>query len=106
MEQERKRRTQAEVRETLLRGLREFTTWNGDRRDGHWVPESVRINVKRTYRHFAKSKTEFDDRGRPKVVEIDAEEVVYNHSGYRPKFAGEAKTRKAFFHRGARVWRP
>ena len=91
-------------REVALREMRTFDHWNGERKEGRWVPESVATTARRKYKHFAKSATEKDDRGRPKTVEVETEELVYMHHGYRPKMKGEAKTRKAFFFRGARVW--
>jgi len=92
-------------REQRIRDLRRFSRWNGERRDGEWHRESVATNTKRTFEHHTRSRTEFDDDGKPKVVKASIEEIVYMHHGYRPKMDNESVVRKAFFFRGARVWR-
>lgn len=72
----------------------EIHSWMGKpNRDGVWVRETVATNVQRTYEHHTKSGVE------------RVEEICYAHHGYRPKFDSEKTTRKAFFFRGARVWR-
>lgn len=85
-------------REKVLRAIRRISSWNGDRKDGEWIPESSATDVKRKFERHTRN-----DAG--EVVKQEVEEVVYMHGGYRPKFEGEKKTRKAFFFRGARVWR-
>lgn len=103
MEREEVRRE--EPREKQLREFRRFDHWNGERKEGEWRRESIHTGVKRKYSVFAKSQSEKNEDGSPKTVKVDVEEDVYIHDGYRPLMAGEKKTRKAFFWRGARVWR-
>ncbi len=79
----------------------EITTWMGKMHDGFWVRESVATNLKRSYSHHTHGTMEH--RGEI-VVEV-VEEICYNHQGYRPKFDDESDTRKAFYFRGARIWR-
>lgn len=96
---------QVTPREKAIREVRKFAHWNGERKDGEWVRETVATGVGRKFQRHTKSATETDDRGRPKIVTVDVEEEIYVHDGYRPHLAGEKKTRKAFFWRGARIWR-
>lgn len=85
-------------REKALRELRTISWWQNNRKDGEWVPESVATGVERKYECHAKDKD-------GNIVKRTTKELVHVHGGYRPKFSGEKKTRKAFFFRGARVWR-
>lgn len=94
-----------EPREKRLRELRKFGKFGREAKKGEWVRESIATTVKRKFTRFAKSASEFDERGQPKIVKVDIEELVYANDGYRPHMEGEKKTRKAFFWRGARVWR-
>lgn len=80
-----------------------INSWLRERRTGEWVRESVATTVKRKFRKFAKSGKIVD--GKPEIVSVEVEELVYANDGYRPKLDGEKDTRKAFYHRGARVWR-
>lgn len=85
---------------------RNFSHWLGERKDGEWVRESIAIpNMTRTVSHFAKSEKERNDDGSPVIVRVEREEMVYNHQGFHPHIEGEKKPRRAFFFRGARVWR-
>ena len=81
----------------------EITNWLGKPSDGVWVRETVATNVKRSFEHHTHGKgwTKKD----PKIVKVVETELIYAHQGYRPKFENEKSTRKAFFFRGARVWR-
>ena len=79
-------------------------SWMGKpNRDGVWVRETVATNVRRTYEHYKKGKGW--SKKDPVVVKETVEEICYVHHGYRPKFDSEKTTRKAFYFRGARVWR-
>ena len=77
--------------------------WLGQRREGKWIPESVATNLKRKIKKVAKAKDW--TKKEPKSVIVEVEELVYAHHGYRPHLEGEKNARKAFFFRGARVWR-
>jgi hypothetical protein len=79
----------------------EIQTWMGKMHEGYWVREAVATNLKRSYSHHTHGTMEH--RGEI-VVEV-VEEICYNHQGYRPKFDDESDTRKAFYFRGARIWR-
>lgn len=81
----------------------EIHSWLGTRKTGEWVRESIATTVTRVLeRHtHGEGSTKKD----PVIVKKQVEEVVYAHSGYRPKLDGEKNTRKAFYFRGARVWR-
>ena len=82
----------------------EIHSWMGKpNRDGVWVRETVATNVRRTYEHYKKGKGW--SKKDPVVVKETVEEICYVHHGYRPKFDSEKTTRKAFYFRGARVWR-
>lgn len=81
----------------------EIHSWAGKPRDGVWVRETVATNVRRTYEHYKKGKGW--SKKTPVVVKETVEEICYMHHGYRPKFENEKATRKAFYFRGARVWR-
>ena len=81
-----------------LRKLRKFDHWLGERKEGEWVPEAVSTDTKRRFEHHTRNRL-------GKVVKVQTEELVYMHHGYRPHMEGEKQTRKAFFFRGARVWR-
>lgn len=70
--------------------------WLGKPRAGEWVPEPILTSVKRTFTN--QSREANGDL-------IRFEELIHAHHGYRPKLADEKGTRKAFFFRGARVWR-
>jgi hypothetical protein len=75
---------------------RAINWWYGLPRKGEWIRESIATQLKRKYTNIAR-----DDNGDLIVLE----ELVYAHDGYRPHLENEKQTRKAFFHRGARVWR-
>ena len=105
MKEERAEKNQEEIREKLLRNLRRFDHWLGERKEGEWIRESVATNTIRKVRRFTKSKTEFDSNGNPKIVDSEEQELIHMHHGYRPKMEDEKKTRRAFFFRGARIWR-
>lgn len=77
-------------------------SWMGARTTGEWVRESVATDVKRVFERHTHGK---GDDGKPCIVKQQVEEVVYMHAGYRPKLEGEKDTRKAFYFRGAKVWR-
>jgi len=77
--------------------------WNGRPREGKWVPEAIATNVKRVFKRIAKAKDW--TKKEPKSVIQEVEEICYAHHGYRPHLEGEKNARKAFFFRGARVWR-
>lgn len=77
--------------------------WNGKQKEGKWVPESVATNVKRTFKRIAKAKDWRKDNRTSVIQEVT--EIVYAHHGYRPHMEGEKNARKAFFFRGARLWR-
>lgn len=77
--------------------------WLGQRREGKWIPTATATNLKRTVRKITKAKGW--TKKEPKSVIADHEELVYAHHGYRPHLEGEKNARKAFFFRGARVWR-
>jgi hypothetical protein len=79
--------------------------WYARAREGVWIPTAVATGVKRTFTRFAKSKEIDTKTGKLVTVMEEVEELVYAHHGYRPKLEGEKDTRKAFFFRGARVWR-
>lgn len=78
-------------------------SWYGRPREGVWVPESVATNVKRVFKRIAKA-ADWTKRKPVSVIET-VEEIVYANHGYRPKLDKEKTARKAFFFRGARVWR-
>jgi hypothetical protein len=80
----------------------EISTWMGKAHEGYWVRVTVATNLKRSYTHHTRSKS-MENRG--EIVTEKVEEICYAHQGYRPKFEDEADTRKAFYFRGARVWR-
>ena len=99
-------RSSGKNRDTLLRESRKFDHWLGERKDGEWVRESICCDpLTRTVSCLAKSRTERNDDGTPKIVRVEREEMVYVHQGFHPHMEGEKKPRKAFFFRGARVWR-
>lgn len=99
-------RSSGKTRSELLRKLRKFDHWLGERKDGEWVRESICCDpVTRKVTHLAKSQTERNERGEPLIVRVEREEIVYQHDGFHPHMEGEKKARKAFFWRGARVWR-
>lgn len=80
-----------------------INSWLGSRKTGEWVRESIATNVKRVFEkhtHGADSTP-----SKPVIVKVNVEELVYMHACYRPKLDGEKYTRKAFYFRGARVWR-
>jgi hypothetical protein len=79
----------------------EISTWMGKIHEGIWIREAVATNLKRSYEHHTHGT--MDHRG--EIVKEIVEEICYAHQGYRPKFEDEADTRKAFYFRGARVWR-
>ena len=81
----------------------EIHSWFGKLREGVWVPESVATNARRTFERHTKGKGW--TKAKPKIVKETVEEICYAHHGYRPKFEGEKATRKAFYFRGARVWK-
>lgn len=83
----------------------EFTiqSWMGKLAEGVWVREAIATNVIRKFEHHTKGKGH--TKRTPVIVKETVEEICYAHQGYRPKFEGEKSTRKAFFFRGARVWR-
>jgi len=77
--------------------------WQGQRATGEWIRESVATDVKRRFKkhtHGAEST-----KRKPVIVEVEVEEIVYAHQGFRPRLDGEKDTRKSFWFRGARVWR-
>ena len=81
----------------------EIRSWLGQRTTGEWIRESIATNTKRTserHTHGAEST-----KKKPVIVKQEVEELVYIHDGYRPRLEGEKDTRKAFYWRGARVWR-
>lgn len=97
---------QTESRQKALNETRKFDHWLGERKEGEWVRESTCCDkVTRKFTHLAKSRTERNDDGSPNIVRVEQEEIVYNHQGFHPHMEGEKKPRKAFFFRGARVWR-
>lgn len=77
--------------------------WNGKAKTGKWIPEAIMTSVKRTFERHTHGAT--STRAKPVIVRETVEEFIHMHGGYRPEFDGEKKTRKAFFFRGARVWR-
>ena len=83
---------------------RPIHSWLGDRRKtGTWIPESVATNVKRIYERHTHSAE--STKAKPVIVKQLVEELIHIHGGYRPAMNGESKTRKAFYFRGARIWR-
>lgn len=80
-----------------------ISSWMGRPREGTWVPESVATDVKRQFEKHTHGKD--STKARPVIVKKVEEELVYSHHGYRPRFEDESKTRKAFYWRGARIWR-
>jgi len=72
--------------------------WLTQLQAGEWVRESIATTVERTF-------TKHTRNAQGEIVVATVTELVYAHDGYRPKLEGEAKTRKAFYWRGARVWR-
>ena len=82
----------------------EVHSWFGDKtKTGEWIRESVATMLKRTFEKHTRG-AEWTKR-KPTIVKVQVEELVYAHDGYRPKMEGEKKTRKSFWHRGARIWR-
>lgn|GEM_PF-4556491 len=83
----------------------EFTivSWLGKPCEGVWVREAVATSVRRTFERHTKGKGH--TKASPVIVKEMVEELCYAHQGYRPKFEDEKATRKAFYFRGARVWR-
>lgn len=81
----------------------EIRSWLGTRKTGEWIRESVATNSKRTLEKHTHAKE--STKQKPVIVKVKVEEIVYAHSGYRPKLEGEKETRKAFYYRGARIWR-
>ena len=81
----------------------EIRSWLGSRKQGEWVRESIATNSKRKFQHHTHGNG--STKKNPVIVKVEVEELVYAHSGYRPKLEGEKNTRKAFYYRGARVWR-
>ena len=77
--------------------------WYGRAREGVWIPEAIATNVKRVFERHTKGKGW--TKAEPVIVKEKVEELIYAHHGYRPRMEGEKQTRKAFFFRGARVWR-
>ena len=80
----------------------EISTWMGKMHEGFWVRETVATNLKRSFTHHTRGKT---TKNYGEVIVETVEEICYAHQGYRPKFDDESDTRKAFYFRGARVWR-
>jgi len=78
-------------------------SWMTKRNTGEWVRESIATTVERTFEKHAHATN--STKAKPVIVKVKVTELVYAHDGYRPKLEGEAKTRKAFYWRGARVWR-
>ncbi len=78
-------------------------SWNGKLKAGKWVPEPILTSVKRTFERHTKGKDH--TKAKPVIVRETVEEFIHIHGGYRPSFEGESKTRKAFFFRGARIWK-
>ena len=81
----------------------EIRYWFGKPCEGVWVREAVATDVRRTFTHYKKAK-DWTKQNHNTVTET-VEEICYAHQGYRPKFENEKATRKAFYFRGARVWR-
>lgn len=81
----------------------EINWWLGKPVEGVWVREAVATNVRRTFTHHTKGKGW--TKREPVIVTETVEEICYAHQGYRPKFEKEKSTRKAFYFRGARLWR-
>jgi len=81
-----------------------INSWMGDRtKVGEWVSESVATNNKRTFERHTRGAD--STKSKPVIVKQQCEELIHMHHGYRPHIEGEKKTRKAFFFRGARIWR-
>ena len=79
--------------------------WLGNRQlTGEWIGESVATTLKRTYERHTRAADW--TKLKPVIVKQVVEELVHVHGGYRPSLDGEKKTRKAFYFRGARIWRP
>ena len=80
-----------------------INSWMGKQKSGRWVPEPILTTVKRVFeRHtHAQESTKL----KPVIVKQLCEEYIHMSGGYRPEFDGEKKARKAFYFRGARVWR-
>lgn len=87
----------------VVQESRKFTHFAGENRSGHWVREAICCDpLTRTFERHTRGK---DEDGKPCIVKAQIEEIVYNHHGFHPFLDGEKKPRKAFFFRGARVWR-
>lgn len=80
-----------------------INSWLTFRQTGEWIRESVATSIERTFEKHTHGKG--STKRNPVIVKVQVTELVYAHDGYRPKLEGEAQTRKAFYHRGARVWR-
>ena len=78
-------------------------SWLGLRRLGKWVPEHILTKTKRVFERHTHSAE--STRSKPVIVKQVVEEFIHLSGGYRPFFEDEKKARKAFFFRGARVWR-
>jgi hypothetical protein len=90
--------------QTKTKWKMEIRSWMGNRqKTGEWISESVATNLKRTFECFTHSVD--STKAKPVIVKSTFEELIHMHHGYRPKLDGEKKTRKAFYFRGARVWR-
>jgi hypothetical protein len=92
----RKERDDGEKKPEKKKWKYDIRSWMGKPREGEWVPEPYLTTVTRTYTNQTR-----DEEGNLIVFE----EVVHAHGGYRPRFGDEKSTRKAFYFRGARVWR-
>ena len=77
--------------------------WLGRPREGVWVTEPIATNKTRLYEHHTRGKGW--TKKVPVVIKEIVEELIYTHHGYRPKFEDEKSARKAFYFRGARIWR-
>jgi len=70
---------------------------------GKWIPTPILTTVKRVFERHTHSAE--STKRKPIIIKQQLEEFIHISGGYRPSFDGENKTRKAFFFRGARVWR-
>lgn len=96
-------REREDEKQTKQKWKMEIHSWIGLRKAGEWVRESIATNTKRVFERHTRGNGW--TKREPVIVKQQVEELVYAHSGYRPKFEGEKNTRKAFYFRGARVWR-
>ncbi len=82
----------------------EIKSWLGFPRKGEWVREAIATTLERTFERHTHGKGS-SKKNPINIVKAVITELVYVHDGYRPKMDGEKATRKAFYWRGARIWR-